>query len=153
MSNQQKQHKPHKHYSEIVRWAHNPQLVWTRMSNNKGWVLISNPQWNESTVYILDDKWAELRKAQADGKQLQCINNIGTDYTNDILDYQAMLITQPEDWRIAVEYEYQWMIQTDKNYDITSNHYTSKEVAQDNVGEYGTVTESFEPSKRIKNDT
>ena len=65
----------HSHVDEIKYWAEHPNRtkVWIKSSNDTSWKLSDSCiAWFSSSKYIVDDEWAELRKAQADGKQLQC---------------------------------------------------------------------------------
>ena len=62
-----------KHKEEIIRWANCPDDtgVWTRNINaKKEWIKLSIPFWSNNRVYVVDDEYAELRKAQADGESI-----------------------------------------------------------------------------------
>lgn len=69
-----------KHWKEIRRWAESPegtQLLCGCEDMGRGWVLTSVANFREEAIYIVDDEWARLRKAQADGKQLQYKDEYG----------------------------------------------------------------------------
>jgi len=57
-----------KHEKEIIKWAKckDGTGVWTRNRYND-WTLVNEPYWIPSLEYIIDDEYAELRKAQSDG--------------------------------------------------------------------------------------
>ena len=56
------------HKKEIERWANCPDhtKVWVNEGENE-WVLVNYPLWRRAFAYIVDDKYAELRKAEKDG--------------------------------------------------------------------------------------
>ena len=60
-----------KHKKEITRWANCPDNteVWYRACKND-WDKIKIPHWLINVEYIVDDKYAELRKALAEGKTI-----------------------------------------------------------------------------------
>jgi len=60
------------HEKEIKFWAEhkNGTKVWTKFDNT-GWKLEAFPCWISANMYIVDDEWAELRKANADGYTIQ----------------------------------------------------------------------------------
>ena len=46
-------------------------------------------------------------------------------------------------------YEWQWIITTNRDcFDITANYFTTKEEAQKNIGNFASIFEPYEPSKR-----
>jgi len=109
-----------KHGKEIKYWAEHPDgtRVWQRTDDiGSEWELNLFPKWHETFHYIVADEWAELRKAQEDGKQLQWKGS------DAVLGYYSMHNTNIEDWRIKPDepeepvYEYQWIyrIPTDKD--------------------------------------
>ena len=59
------------HKDEIIRWANCPDdtKVWYRRAESM-WDIVVTPLWLFDVDYIVDDKYAELRKAQADGKTI-----------------------------------------------------------------------------------
>ncbi len=69
-----------KHKNEMIRWANSLDgtKVWNKPLGQKGWNCNDNPQWTITTIYIVDDGYAELRKAQLDGKSIQ-IDNFGNE--------------------------------------------------------------------------
>jgi len=60
-----------KHKDEIIRWANCPEgtEIWYREGRNE-WDKVMATGWLPNVKYIVDDKYAELRKAQADGKTI-----------------------------------------------------------------------------------
>lgn len=60
----------HTHHKEIKRWANCPDgtQVWFK---DKQWILINNPIWDKEYTYIVNDKFAEYRKAILDGKFIE----------------------------------------------------------------------------------
>ena len=81
-----------KHKEEILRWDNCPDdtQVWSREINaQKGWGKVSAPFWSERKVYVVDDKYAELRKAQADGATILFLGEeIGNlNFDNELENY------------------------------------------------------------------
>lgn len=96
-----------KHWREIKRWVNsNSSWVWRNKAKNCTWVKINDPSFLEEFEYVVDDEWAELRKAQIDGKQLQFNDLAGTGWIDRVLDEEYMSFTEPEDWRIKPEIEF-----------------------------------------------
>ena len=61
-----------KHKKEIIRYANSKDGAQVWFSHNfQEWKLTEEPIWVDSTNYIVDDKWADLRKAQIDGKIIE----------------------------------------------------------------------------------
>lgn len=63
----------HIHKDEIIRWAKCPNgtEIWHRHKGDKKWLKTDEPNWYPTKIYIVDDEFAELRKAYADGKTIQ----------------------------------------------------------------------------------
>ena len=138
------------HEDEIQYWGSHPDgtKVWSKEGGE--WELSEGaPAWLPEGQYIVDNDWAELRKAQADGEQLQYHLN-GREWKDSTIRRVDYVVgnTKPENWRIEVEYEYQWLIVMEHRYDMTSSFYATKEEAQEIIGGYGLVTEPFAPSQR-----
>jgi len=136
----------HPQKDEIIRLANSPYKtkVWWRRDTGGKWVLTDTPTWSENNIYIVNDEWSELRKAQADGKQLQYGYMASGGWTNDTLDDEWMNISNPKQWRIKPEepvYEYQWIF-----YDSVKKRY----VFTDYYATYSSVGARYEPSKRIR---
>jgi len=128
-----------KHEKEICYWAKQPDgtKVWRRANDKDSeWKLNLFPKWYETSHYIVDDEWAELRKAQADGKQLQraaylCGRN------REWIDIEFVIedtkITELDHWRIKPEelYEYQWIYKLPAGregmYYISTRYYIDEE--------------------------
>lgn len=60
-------------HSNVIKWfCDNPERgVWYRMIDAKVWKLLTRPTFQIFEVIVQNDKYAEFRKAQADGKQIQ----------------------------------------------------------------------------------
>ena len=151
------------HKEEIKYWANHPNgtKVWLKSSKDTEWKLSNGyVAWFESSIYIVDDEWAELRKAQIDGKQLEfkeyLIHTREEKIYERILGWVSMKTTSPNDWRIKPEeprYEWQWVIQYQTgHYSLTTKHYTSKDEAledkEHSLGICFKIVEPYEPSKR-----
>ena len=68
------------HEKEIIRWAKSPNGtgVWYKTVNNNIWSYMEkSPSWLGHIIYIVDDEWADIRKAAADGKTIQFKNTNG----------------------------------------------------------------------------
>lgn len=94
-----------KHWRELKRWAEAPNgtEMWHKTENEK-WVLSLFISGSDDSEYIVDDEWAELRKAQADGKQLQYLH--GSVWTDCELRYVDMKTSKASEWRIKPEVEF-----------------------------------------------
>lgn len=143
------------HKEEICYWAKQPDntKVWCRY-RGRDWELSSTPGWVADRKYIVDDAWAELRKAQTDGKQLQYYldNNKWIDAKISKFDF-VNGNTEPKDWRIKQEeaYEWQWICQReDGSFFIPSKFFTSKEDVENYLGYNSKIIKKYKPSKRIK---
>ena len=123
------------HKEEIKYWAEHPEgtRVWQKTNDkNSKWELSTFPKWHQTFRYIVDNEWAELRKAQADGEQLE--HQISwNDWENDILNYEKIERTLPEYWRIKPSKpvcEYQWIykIPTDEDdlYHLSTYYFTDE---------------------------
>ena len=143
----------HKHKDEITRWANSAEStnVWYK-SRDGNWYLLDRPAWINKVAYIVDDEWAELRKAQADGKQLEVI--IGSTWISETLLIGHESVSGTNVWRIKSKevYEWQWIIQdvSSGKYDITNGSYT-KEEAEDRYNDikYTKLIEPYRPSKTL----
>lgn len=60
-------------HGEVIKWyCDNPgKGVWCKFENCNNWELRHTPRFDVFTKYIQNDEYAELRKAQADGKTIQ----------------------------------------------------------------------------------
>lgn len=96
-----------KHINEMERWAKAPDgtRMWFKDGDDLDWDTTLMPFWAESCIYIVDDEWAELRKAQADGKQLQVYQNM-VKWVDDKLSYSDLETSTPEHWRIKPEIKF-----------------------------------------------
>ena len=144
-----------KHEAEIKYWSEHPDgtKVWLKSSKDTEWQITYLPRWGSDAIYIVDDQWSDLRKAQADGKQLQRMDGIGdvgqrlwSDY---ILAYSDMADTQPKHWRIKPEepvYEWQVVYFYNGRYHISTDHYKDEEEFRQKMSMQ--FIELYEPSRR-----
>lgn len=138
------------HKDEICYWAEHPDgtSVWFKRPGY-GWALYSNttPKWNKDTKYITDNEWAGLRKAQADGKQLQ-VKTVHGHWVNSTLKIRHLKTDDIENWRIKPEgriYEWQYYRKlNDDTFKLTFLHYANEE----EIGAKHSGWKKFEPSKR-----
>lgn len=70
--------------------------VWERSAGE--WELCACVMWRPECMYVVDNQWAELRKAQMDGKQLERAYN-GC-WNEERLTFEMMEKTFIGDWRI-----------------------------------------------------
>ena len=74
------------HEKEIKYWAEHPDgtSVWIQSKEHK-WMLYCCPSWLPNNLYIVDDEWAKLRLANANGETIQfnIISNKWLDEKND----------------------------------------------------------------------
>ena len=102
------QKKCRKFINEMNRWAKAPDgtNLWRRRLDEESdeWTLHNDVTWNAWFIYIVDDEWAELRKAQTDGKQLQI--NYGSGWKDLELNDDRMENTSYRNWRIKPEVEF-----------------------------------------------
>lgn len=144
------------HRDEICYWAEHPDKtkVWFKQRNKK-WILTSYPAWLENAKYIVKNKWAKLRMAQADGKQLQYHLENGKWIDAKISKFDFVNgNTEPKDWRIKQEesaYEYQWVIKSESSngYWMSYDWHTEEEARSRFKGK---MIEPYLPSKRIRNE-
>lgn len=149
------------HRDEIIRWANNRDAkVWYRSNHEDGkWVLGKSVSWWQHSVYIVDDEWAELRKAQADGKLLQCKNGTGDAgqqlWRHGEVSMFEMANHSPSMWRvepIEKKYEWQWLYKNACSglFRATETFYTDSNPPIDSypIAYYGKII----PSKRERKD-
>jgi len=65
-----------KHKKAIVWLYKQPKgtKIWFKRDENSEWKLVRYPTWNENYKYVINDEYAELRKAVANGKTIQYFN-------------------------------------------------------------------------------
>ena len=84
--------RPHK--EEMIRFANSEvgTAVWWREKTFDSWKLIKNPLWSEDYVYVVDNKYAELRKKSVDeDRAIQMYNTIDSKWETPTfnLDFSA----------------------------------------------------------------
>ena len=140
------------HKDEIQYWAEHQDgmIVQFRTPESIFWYKTDQPQWKPRNVYIVDNEWAFLRKAQREGKQLQCLNYFNPGWTDVSLDIDATKVTTPEEWRIKPaepKYEYQWIYEIQPDTFVITEHMTPEEA--DNASKaLGIAFEQHQSSKR-----
>jgi len=139
----------HPHKEEICRWANSPEgtKVWRKSYDD--WDLFDNPIWDRNKIYITNNEWAELRKAQVDGKQLQ-YEDINGEWKDDKFTLEKSKYYTIEQWRIKpkkLTYKWQWLYKdASGKWRITYHHH---ERFNSNIF---TEIQKWEPSKRLKNE-
>ena len=83
-------------HSDVIKWfCDNPDsMVWYQQRISKNWVLTDAPAFGAHTSYVQNDEYAELRKAQANGKTIEVLCS-GVFQTSGCLFNRL-----PEDYRI-----------------------------------------------------
>ena len=91
-----------KHIDEMRRWADAPDgtKVWSKYSKNDSWIINNDPPFWPICDYVVDDEWAELRKAEIDGHHLQLKTQDGRWVWRELYS-MYMETTTPDRWRIA----------------------------------------------------
>ncbi|OQX82751.1 MAG: hypothetical protein B6D63_07235 [Candidatus Latescibacteria bacterium 4484_7] len=91
---------------EIKYWAEHPDgtKIWAR-PQSEDWLILGIPGWAPDVIYIVNDEWAKLRKANADGESLQILfDGCWIDVPNDWWkkDFYALdhTVYGPEDFRV-----------------------------------------------------
>ncbi len=142
------------HASEIVRWANSPDgtKVWNRHKNSesKFWYLVEEPRWHKDRIYIVNDEYAELRKAEIDGKTIE-YNSIGGEWysTHKKLNWNYPIT----DYRIKPDepiYYWEWEIKEKDGIIRTSLFMTDNYVSETRFVENG--WRKVESSKRTWED-
>ena len=108
----------HPHRKEIIKLANADfgTKVWCQMPLNKTWDILNTPSWNPNCVYIVDNEYAELRKAEHDGAIIEArINHASTNscsygeeapWNTNYSDYYWECDIGVENFRIKSEFEY-----------------------------------------------
>lgn len=118
------------HKTEIKRWANCPDgtKVYFKSSNENRWSVSSTPLWKEENIYIVDDEWAELRRAIIDGKTVEFNHSVDGWVSTENIGFKV------ENYRIKpdvaeVIYYYQYETLT-KNKVIIISYYVTEEYAK-----------------------
>lgn len=142
-----------RHKDEIFRWLNSPDdtKVWINKNQGRGWYLYASKTincWYDEHSYIVDDEWAELRKAQADCKQLE-FNITGNEWIcKTLMITEDTKIENISKWRIKPEepiYEWQWIYpytKANSDYFGITEHCTESQAEKD--------WEKIEQSKRAR---
>ena len=114
-----------KHADEIIRFANSKEGTKVWFSHQfQSWKLTDEPIWSDGSKYIVDDGWAELRKAEADGKIIEA--RLSPDiWSKHIINEEFA----PSYYRIQPDeiiYYYQWeRLEMNNNRLVTSPFYVS----------------------------
>lgn len=144
------------HSEEIKYWAEHPDntQVWRKLSDDTEWELVEFPQWRKNHKYIVNNEWAELRKAQEDGKQLEYKNKILNKWVCSTLtiDWITCLGKMHKDWRVKPEkiYEWQWIIQLQNDKYILTDYYIDEDELIESYNGTYKIIDRYEPSKRLR---
>ena len=94
------------HEKEIILWSKEKDGtgVWKLFEvPNKKWMLLSQGMFLEpESLYIVDNEWASLRKAQIDSLSLECKSEEGA-WGVRLLSDTLMKDTSPASWRVQEE--------------------------------------------------
>jgi len=108
-----------KHEKEIKYWAEHAEgtLVFYKKEGVEGeWETLHDKiSWAPECEYIVDDEWAELRKAQVNGKKIQKLHK-----SDDLEGYNSL----PDDWYKNGFYE-DCKTASPKDYKIVDKWYNS----------------------------
>jgi len=149
----------HTQKEEIGRWVNSPEGtgVWINKQHGNGWFLHSDKSmncWYPEFLYVVDDEWAELRKAQIDGKQLQLNPTFSKNgvWMDKKLTDDRMSFDTPKQWRIKHDepvYEWQVILKRDNDsFWMSNDWYTEEEAVKHFKNSY--IVKMYEPSKRIR---
>ena len=86
----------YKKHKEAIEWFYaQPEgtKIWCKKAKTD-WFLVSCPTWDEENTYVINDKYAELRKAIADGKIIQYFSDGWYDLYRDYNGYFVGDITR-----------------------------------------------------------
>ena len=124
-----------KHRDEIIRWAKSPAgtNVWLKKSTADVWYDSIIPTWGDNVEYVLDDEWADIRKAFIDGETIQYYNKelgIWSDTLNR--DASAFAGRRVEMYRIKPKPVYEWQCYfrrcITEPFTLTEEYFTEEEM-------------------------
>jgi len=81
------------HRDEMIRFANSEEgtAVWFKHATMTEWKRNYIPTWSKDTIYIVDDKYAELRKENIDtGRPIQVLNVEG-EWVTQVVDLHFIL--------------------------------------------------------------
>jgi len=79
------------HKEEMIRFAKSEEgtTIWYRRGTSDSWRLIKDPLWREDCVYVVNNKYAELRKKSIDeGRAIQMYNLISSKWETPIFELE-----------------------------------------------------------------
>ncbi len=133
------------HEKEMIRWAKSKEdtRVWYQIIGRKNWRSLSSPAFSKDCRYVVDDEFAEIRKAFIDGEKIQMkilwANNCSDNFNREWTDYdtdasnningsyngtKAIYRIKP---RIVKKYKVAYHTGSMENWEISSKYYTSTE--------------------------
>lgn len=97
-----------KFVNEVKRWvrAEEATNIWVKCASGERWDLRCDVHFSPDCIYIVDDEWAELRKAQADGKQLRHYCSDESRWCDQPLEEIHWNHGNPAEWRIKSEVKF-----------------------------------------------
>ena len=54
--------------------------IWCRKKNSEDWFTTPEPTWSNEYIYVINDKYADFRKAIADGKEVEYFNDYSKEW-------------------------------------------------------------------------
>jgi len=139
--------RPHK--EEMIRFANSEvgTAVWWREKTFDSWKLIKNPLWSEDYVYVVDNKYAELRKKSVDeDRAIQMYNTIDSKWETPTfnLDFSAPIESyrlepkEDHDYIEPIAY-YRWERLSSKGEILMSNLMSDKYAEKNGYKEDGWI--------------
>ena len=131
----------------MIRWANSKEdtKVWIKQDRGDWFLSANNIAWNKDNQYIVNDGWAELRKAEADGKIIEAR------LTPDIWsEHDLNESFRPSYYRVKPDeptYYYQWEKLYPEGRIITSEYLTDERADYDGY-QVGDGWRRIESSKR-----
>jgi len=146
--------KPHK--EEMIRFAKSEYgtAVWFRPKTSTNWRTILEPTWNKNYIYVVDNKYAELRKKSVDeDRPIQVYNILLSIWKTPTyeLDFSAPIENyrlEPKEDHDYIEpiYYYRWEILSSKGKILVSNLISDRYAERQKYKEDGWI--KIESSKR-----
>ena len=91
-----------KYKKEFDSWLKTGKLL-ARSELCNNWTIIENPSWNGRSIYAINDKYAELRMAHADGKEIEAWHETGKVWIKFAGPHYNLKVS---DYRIKTEVEF-----------------------------------------------
>ena len=145
-----------KHAEEMCYWSRRKDGtdVWEYKNS---WLKVSYPMWEPECMYIVNDEWAELRKMQFDGYQLQYLEILGF-WSDRNLTLGVVKRSSSADaskrWRVKPTetdgevYEWRWICREGEVFYFTSYFKNESEMIESESPKE--VVERYENSRRSR---